>query len=242
MWPFTSKKSLLDAGILQGFADHHSHILPGVDDGFRSLDDSLEALRTYERHGVARLWLTPHIMDDYPNTTADLRRRFDELKAAYATIAGPKPIELHLAAEYMLDTLFARRLADGDLLGIGDEENSLLVETSFFNPPADLDGLLADIASAGYRPLLAHPERYIYMDMNDYERLHQAGVHFQLNVVALGGAYGPDVAKRARRLLELGFYHKAGSDMHRLAATMGRLAAPLKSDLADKTIELRGCL
>lgn len=224
--------------MLDGFADHHSHVLPGVDDGFRTMADSLAALKAMEQHGVRHLWLTPHIMEDYPNTTEQLRERFDRLQQAYAAQAGERPVQLHLAAEYMLDTLFAKRFADGDLLPLGDSDNSLLVETSYFNPPADLDDMLADIASAGYTPLLAHPERYMYMDQRDYDRLHAAGVHFQLNIVSAVGAYGPEVARRAARLLEKGYYHLAGSDMHSLRATTNRLAAPVRAKVADRLLNL----
>lgn len=237
MWPFTHKKSLYELGALQGLADHHSHVLPGVDDGFRTQADSLAALAAFEQAGVARLWLTPHIMEDYPNTTADLRERFGRLCEAYAAEAGDKPVELHLAAEYMLDTLFARRLADRDLLTL-DDDNLLLVETSYFNPPANLYDLLEDIASAGYRPLLAHPERYMYMSRTDYARLHDMGVELQFNIVSAAGAYGPEVQARAESLLRNGYYSYAGNDMHSLRSTRACLERPIKASVASMALEL----
>ena len=218
-------------------ADRHSHILPEVDDGMRTIADSLEALHAYERMGVADLWLTPHIMEDYPNTTADLRARFNELCEAYHAEAGEQPVRLHLAAEYMLDTLFARRLAAADLLTL-DTDRHLLVETSYFNPPVDLDSMLSDIASAGYRPVLAHPERYMYMASADYDRLHNAGVRFQLNIVSAAGAYGPEVAKRASMLLRRGYYHMAGTDIHSLRSTQACLNRPIKASTAKAVHQL----
>ena len=82
MWPFSKKKhSLLDSGLLQGMTDFHCHILPGVDDGVQTMDEALHTLQELEKLGIRELWLTPHIMEDYPNTPADLRRRFDDLNA-----------------------------------------------------------------------------------------------------------------------------------------------------------------
>ena len=190
--------------------DFHSHILPGVDDGIRTLDEALGVLERLEREGVESLWLTPHIMEDVPNRTADLRQRFAELQAAYSG-----PIRLQLAAEYMLDSLFSERFAAGDLLPIGERGDALLVETSCFTPPMDLDGLLARIRSAGWQTILAHPERYYYMDHADYRRLLAAGTRFQLNLGSLAGAYGRDVRRKAKWLLRHGFYTIAGSDLHR---------------------------
>lgn len=190
--------------------DYHSHVLPGVDDGVRTLEESLAILGRLAREGVEALWLTPHIMEDVPNRTEDLRARFAELQAAY-----DGPVRLHLAAEYMLDPLFVGRLAAGDLLPFGEHGDHLLVETSCYTPPLDLDGLLDSIRRAGYFPVLAHPERYFYMDRSDWRRLLDAGVKFQLNLGSPAGTYGRDVARKAKWLLRHGAYTVAGSDLHR---------------------------
>ena len=300
MWPFSKKRTIAQSGILAGCTDHHSHILPGVDDGVESMDEALRILATYEAAGVKELWLTPHIMEDIPNTPEKLRARFAELTARYKG-----SITLHLAAEYMIDnhlrsllmnchsvtnncpsfkrgTSNAASIAEGvkethtklrpasegrwheqsevtegsstnnncpsfnegqrggalhgkraqetalchfepkgeisttkeELLPIGTKHNHLLVETSYFNAPMRLHETLRQIKSLGYHPLLAHPERYMYMDEEEYIRLHQEGVKFQLNLPSICGGYGNTVKKRALWLLKKGLYDVIGSDTH----------------------------
>lgn len=211
MWPFSHKVALVNSGYFRDWTDWHCHILPGVDDGIRTMEDALAVLSFYANIGVREVWLTPHIMEDIPNTPAELRARFAELQAAYHG-----PVQLHLAAEHMLDNLFDERFAAGEVLPLGEKEDTLLVETSYFNPPMDMDGRLRRIAKAGYRPLLAHPERYVYMDMKDFRRLRESGVEFQLNLLSLTGHYGLEARKKALLLLKEGLYNRIGSDLHRL--------------------------
>jgi len=209
MFSFLQRKTTLcDSGLLQGAADHHSHILFGVDDGVRSLEESLAILDWYAGCGISHLWCTPHIMEDVPNTTDGLKARFQELKAAYKG-----PLQLHLAAEYMLDNLYQERLEAKDILLHG--EDRILVETSTIAPPLQMQEILERTMSLGYRPILAHPERYRYMRPEDYSRLQSMGVLMQLNLPSLTGLYGKDVMARAQWLLKRGFYHLSGSDCHR---------------------------
>ena len=212
MFGFLRNRTIGETGILHGMTDWHCHILPGVDDGFRSLEDSLEALSRYESLGVSEVWLTPHVMEDVPSTTEALKNRFSELCDAYKG-----PLRLYLAAEYMMDSLFERRLRDRDLLPLGTGGKHLLVETSYFNPPAGLVEILKSIKTAGYFPVLAHPERYMYMDMEDYSALMDSGVRLQLNLCSLVGMYGKEVQKKAFRLLRKGYFSIVGTDLHRLS-------------------------
>ena len=209
LWPFRKRVSVQDSGIFSGFTDWHSHILPGVDDGVRTMGESLEILHLYEKLGVKSVWLTPHIMEDIPNTSAHLRERFAELRAAYK--GG---VQLHLAAENMLDGLFEERLEKNDLLPLGENGDHLLVETSYFNPPMDLFGTLERIKVKGYYPVLAHPERYVYMEKKEYQQIKNMGVKFQINLFSIVGAYGKHIQEKAEQLLELGVYDLIGSDLH----------------------------
>lgn len=210
-WPFQQKQTLAESGILRGMTDYHCHLLPGVDDGVQTFEESLEILQLFEQLGIREVWLTPHVMEDIPNTTAGLRSRFEQLCSRYAG-----NIRLHLAAEYMLDNLFKERLAHRDLLPLGEEGSHLLIETSYFNPPVDLYTMLEKIKSAGYHPVLAHPERYVYMGEKDYHRLRESGVIFQLNLPSLVGVYGNLIKKKAERLCSKNMINLYGTDTHRL--------------------------
>ena len=204
------KYSLLSGGALNGMTDRHSHILFGVDDGIRTIEDSLKVIALEESAGVTDIWCTPHVMEDVPNTTQFLKERFDELQKAYT--GG---IRLHLAAEYMLDTLFEDRFRSGDLLTM--EDDIVLIETSTWNPPPELNGTLLTIRKAGYNPLLAHPERYRYLNEPAYEHMHNLGVRFQMNLGSILGYYGKTARAKAKWLLEKGWYSGFGSDCHRLS-------------------------
>lgn len=210
MWPFKSIDRLKDSGLLKGFTDWHSHILPGVDDGIRTMDESLATLEAYEAQGVRKVWLTPHIMEDCPNTTERLRTRFEDLKKEYK--GG---IELRLASENMLDSLFEERLLTNDFLPIGENGDHLLVETSYVNPPYGMDEMIEGAIAKGYTPILAHPERYRYMNEDDYYKWRERGVLFQCNWISLVGGYGETARRKIEWLLKAGLVSFTGSDMHR---------------------------
>lgn len=220
MWIFGKKApSIEDSGILSGLTDWHSHVLPGVDDGIKKLSESIEVLRHFDRLGVETLWLTPHIMEDYPNTTESLRHRFEELRNAW-----DGDVKLKLASENMLDPLFEERLAAGDLLPIGENADHLLIETSYFSAPMGFDRMIDHIKSEGYFPLLAHPERYTYMDEKDYTSLKEKDVKMQLNYVSLIGGYGETARKKSIWLLKNGYIDVVGSDVHRLKSNQTLIA------------------
>ncbi len=219
LWFKDKVASLDESGFLSGLTDWHSHVLPGVDDGIKTLDESIEVLRHFDEKGIETLWLTPHIMEDYPNSTDKLRARFDELQNAWKG-----DLKLRLASENMLDSLFEERLAARDLLPIGENGDHLLVETSYFSAPMGFDGMIDSIMSAGYYPLLAHPERYTYMNEEDYKRLREKGVKMQLNYVSLVGGYGETAKKKSIWLLKNGMIDAVGSDVHRLKSNQTLIA------------------
>jgi tyrosine-protein phosphatase YwqE len=202
------KMSLLSSDVLKGMSDRHSHILYGVDDGVKTLEEALDILKYEEAAGIKEVWCTPHVMEDVPNTTETLKARFGQLKSIY-----DGPIVLNLAAEYMLDNLFEERLEAHDLLTM--EDDIVLVEASTIAAPYDFKGTLGRIMSEGYRPLLAHPERYRYLTEKDYEVFMEMGISFQLNLASLTGYYGESTARKAEWILKKGWYMAIGSDCHR---------------------------
>lgn len=235
MWPFKQKvPTLEESGMFRGMTDWHSHVLPGVDDGIKTIEESIKVLEHFDDMGVETLWLTPHVMEDYPNTTSDLKKRFAELESVWQG-----KLKLRLASENMLDNLFEERLVAKDFLPIGEDGNHLLVETSYFTPPMGFDSIIDSIFSAGYFPVLAHPERYVYMNEKDYTRLHDKGVKFQVNYVSLIGGYGETSRKKTGWLIDKGYVDIAGSDIHRLASNKQLIAErPAKKDHLDKMIEI----
>lgn len=233
MWSFNKRISLKDSGIFQGFTDWHCHLLPDVDDGVQTIDESLQLLSFYEQLGIKEVWLTPHVMEDMPNTTKELKERFMELKATYRG-----SIMLYLATENMLDNLFEERLAKNDVLPLGKDGKHLLVETSYFNPPMGLNNILLRIKAKGYYPILAHPERYVYMGESDYRQLKGIGVKFQLNLFSLVGAYGVETKKKAEWLLKNDFYNLMGSDIHRLALYEEMIRKKMQKNILERLKDL----
>ena len=230
---FRSMTSLSDGGCLKEKADRHSHILFGVDDGVASLEEALKVLELEEKAGFTDVWCTPHVMEDMPNTTQGLKECFTELQQAYKG-----NLRLHLAAEYMLDSLFEERLKEGDLLTM--EDSTILIETSTWNPPPAFFETLNRILSAGYRPLLAHPERYRYLNEQDYETLQRSGVRFQLNLASIVGNYGESTRKKARYILKNGWYSAIGTDCHRLHSLTEQLNTRIPYETIPQIKQIHG--
>lgn len=225
---FNPKRSLIESCALKGSTDRHSHILFGVDDGIKTPEESLAALAFEESLGVREVWCTPHIMEDVPNTTEALKSRFEEICGIYNG-----PIKLHLAAEYMIDTLWEERLEAGDLLLM--EDDMLLMETSTVTPPFDLKGSLSSAMSAGYRPLFAHPERCRFLEVKDCEDLVKMGVRLQLNIASLTGYYGQTAKVKAEVLLKKDMYFAYGSDCHRVRTINDQYSRPeLSKEIIQK--------
>lgn len=227
---FPRKVHLPESGIFNGMTDCHSHLLPGVDDGVSRMEESLEILGRMESLGVRKVWLTPHVMEDIPNTTLSLLTRFRLLKTTYSGT-----VRLALAAEYMLDSLFEERLENDDWLPLCEKGRLyLLVETSCYSPPMNLLSTLDRIRAKGCFPLLAHAERYRYMDMSDYRTLKKEGISFQLNLSSLAGMYGKPVQEKAESLLKAGMYDLTGTDTHSLEYLNTLLRARIDSRSMDK--------
>jgi len=192
--------------------DLHSHLIFGIDDGAKTLEDSLELISSLSELGFKKLIMTPHTMlDAYPNTKETITEKFEVLKNEVAL--KNIPISLEVASEYYLDEGFEKHLNNKPLL---INEEYLLFETSYMAKPINMEETIYNIASNGYKPLLAHPERYRYIKNldNDYNRLKELGVYFQLDTNSMGGFYGKDALKKANYLIDNGMVDFVGSDTH----------------------------
>lgn len=210
--------------------DIHAHWLPGVDDGAQTEKEALAMVKGLHELGYRKLIATPHIKETCPNEPQVLRKVFEQFKKTVSK-AGID-IEMSLGAEYMLDEGFAAHLASGDMLTLHGKY--LLVE---LNPhqvqilPA-LRKILFDIKVKGYLPILAHPERYSYYCENwlTMEGLKESGLLFQGNALAVYGLEGKELAKRARKIMDNGWYEFIGTDIH----NVGHLQHLSKVNLSQK--------
>lgn len=209
MFFFFRKKPDLSEFFSNGI-DRHCHILPGVDDGVPTMDESLAIIREMKRAGLRGACCTPHIMKRFPNTPASLKGGFCELAAR---AKAEEDFPLWLAAEYMVDESFDDKLRAGDLLLW--EDKYLLVELpQYMLPPGWMDSL-CHIQELGYTPLLAHPERYgRILDLDDLEDMARQGILFQGNIGSINGYYGSRTKSLARELHRRGLYHCWGTDTH----------------------------
>ncbi len=207
---FFNNKKIEISKLLNGFIDYHSHILPSVDDGVDNMQESLDILSYFEQLGIRKVILTPHInAQSKDDIDQFLENRFNELLARYSG-----NVKLHLAAEYMLDLSFEKRIYSG-LKYIDD--NRVLVETSYVAPPKNLPNLLYELVANGNTPIIAHPERYMYMSDRNYKELKNKGCQFQLNILSLCDFYGKGVKEKSTELLKKGMYDVVGTDIHSLA-------------------------
>ncbi len=214
MFFFKKKEISLQGFFPEGFVDIHSHLLPGIDDGAKDIEDSISLIVKMYSYGIKNFITTPHVLGDvYPNSTELIQRKLQEVRNELAQ-RGIQDISITAAAEYMMDEQFMQRLKNDDILTLKD--TYILVEMSYFNAPYNLYDVLYEIQLKGYKPVLAHPERYSFYhnDFNEYYKLKKAGCVFQLNLLSLTEQYGKGVQKTAQKLLKENLYDFVGTDTH----------------------------
>ena len=211
---FKQNKPYLRDLIPNNFVDIHSHLLPGIDDGATTIEETLFLIKGLEEFGITKLITTPHIMGDvWKNTSVQINSNLIQT----TTELKHKKINYHLkaAAEYMIDSEFWELFKTEPLLCLKD--NLVLVELSYLYAPIQLYDILFELQVAGYQPILAHPERYNFYHENSlshYKKLKNAGCLFQLNMLSSTGYYGERVAKIADLLLKNGLIDFVGTDVH----------------------------
>lgn len=212
---FSKKPQLAPFDLSLIKADMHSHLIPGIDDGSRSMDETIAMLAKFESLGYKKIITTPHVMSEvYPNTPDIILEGLKHVRdTAEALGIG---LEIEAAAEYYFDDSLVEKVKEGTVLTFGDRY--VLVEFSFHTAPVYENTLFFEMQIANYKPVLAHFERYSYYhgSLDKAIELREKGVNIQVNLNSLTGHYGPEVRKQAQRLIDNGLVDFVGSDCHRI--------------------------
>jgi tyrosine-protein phosphatase YwqE len=217
---FGKKKEVLQPFDLSRFkVDIHSHLIPGIDDGSQTMDETIAMLTKFQSLGYKKVITTPHVMSDsFPNTTENILAGLEDVRAELKKVG--LTIEIEAAAEYYFDETFIAKIKTKDLLTFGD--NYVLLEFAFHSPPQYIDQMFFELQSRGYRPVVAHFERYMYYlgKIDQATEWRRKGINIQININSLFGHYGPDIKKQAERLIDAGEFDFIGTDCHRIEHLM----------------------
>jgi tyrosine-protein phosphatase YwqE len=229
---FTKKHFLIDH--LDGFIDIHNHILPGIDDGAKNVEESIELIKEFGEFGVTDFICTPHIMENYyPNTPTTINNSLALLKNGLK-IQHLDKVRIDVAAEHMIDAGFERILEQDKVMPLS--KSYLLIEMSYLQASLNFGEAINKIIEVGLFPILAHPERYLFLhqNKNSFYDLKKKGLLFQLNLLSLGNYYGTDVHKTAHHLLKEGMIDFVASDIH----NVGQIEVLRKIQFSEKTLNL----
>ena len=195
--------------------DMHSHLIPGIDDGAQNMEETIAMLTKFEALGFSKIITTPHIKHPtYPNSSAIILNGLNEVRKEMKAL--DINITLEAAAEYFYDESFLEKVKSRDLLTFGD--NYVLFEFSFYHAPTFVDVLFDELINAGYKPVIAHFERYLYF-LGSIEKAvewRKRGVNIQVNLLSLTGHYGMEIKKQAEMLIDACEFDFVGSDCHRM--------------------------
>jgi len=193
--------------------DMHSHVLPGIDDGAQNPEESIVLIKKMMELGIKKIIATPHIMADYYRNTAET---IGNALAILKTELEKQNIEVEIeaAAEHYFDETFEARVNNHKLMTMGD--NYALFEFSFISQPPNVVEVVQKMKDLGYKPILAHPERYAYLNIEQLRNLRDWGCSLQLNTISLTGYYGKDARKMAESLVDNELVDFISSDMHHL--------------------------
>jgi protein-tyrosine phosphatase len=206
-----------NSGILKNLGvDLHMHVLPGIDDGVQNMQDSLALIDAHYKAGIRKIIATPHIrIDFFKNTQESIHNAW--LQLTEVTKEQYPDLIIQYAAEYFADDYFLTLIEKREILTLS--ENYVLVETSLRHDQVYFQDILKEMILQGYQPVIAHPERYQawHVKPERYAEIYELGVIFQVNLLSLGGAYGPTEQITAERLIQQGWIGALGSDLHRVS-------------------------
>lgn len=211
---FSKKKYLID--YMEGFIDIHNHILPSIDDGAKTVEDSISLIKEFSEFGVTKFIATPHIMNNYyPNTPETINNSLLLLKDELLK-RDLRHVSIEASAEHMIDDNFESILEEGKVMPI--RKMYLLVEMSYLQASINFDEAIQKVAKNRYFPILAHPERYMYLHNNfsKYLQYKKDGILFQMNFLSLSDFYGKEVQKKAVKLLEDESIDFVATDIHNI--------------------------
>ena len=201
-------KNLTDL-IPKDSVDIHNHILPGIDDGAKDVNESLELINGMKNLGYKKIIATPHIYNKlYENNRESITNSYNLIKNKL-----PKDIEFEFSAEYMLDNIFINKIDDEKLLTIN--KKYILVETGFISKPIFFDEATLKLSSNGYKIILAHPERYPYaQDIKTIKSFRNKGIFIQMNLLSICGYYGNKIKKISNEFINNKLVDFIGTDIH----------------------------
>ena len=208
---FKSKPTLKEL-IPEGFVDIHSHVLPGIDDGAKNIKESVELIEKMNEIGFAKIIATPHTYPGlYENNKESILSSYNSIKNKLDDC-----INIDFASEYLICLEFREKARNRDILKLKDEY--VLIEMSYQSPPINLYETIFEINTLGYKPILAHPERYSFLfnDFRQFSKLKKFGLKFQLNLLSVVGYYGEDIVRASEKLLKNGMIDYVGSDIHNI--------------------------
>jgi len=232
---FGKERKLSKATDIPVTTDIHSHLVPGIDDGSESMEESISLIKALQQMGYKKIITTPHIMGDfYKNTSTIIREGYAALKEEISK--QQIDIELEVACEYYIDDHFMNLIEKDDILSFG--KRYVLVESNTINYTEIVRKAFFNLGIAGYQPVFAHPERYYYLwkDFNRYHEFHDMGIYFQLNIVSLAGYYSSTVKGIAEKLIDARLVDFIGSDLHEMRYADAMMAArfsPYMNKLKD---------
>lgn len=201
--------SPLDFSVLR--TDVHSHLIPGIDDGSANMNETIDLIKGMQKLGFSKIITTPHVMSDfYKNSSEEILKGVSNIRTELKT--QDINMEIDAAAEYYIDYYFEQKIGKEDFLTFG--AGYLLVELSFLEEPKNLFDIIFKLRLEGYKVVLAHPERYNYFVMKDYEELVSRGVLLQVNWLSLIGYYSPEVKKKTEDLISRNMVSFIGTDCH----------------------------
>ena len=201
----------LDFSVLK--TDIHSHFIPGIDDGSPDMETTISLIKEMQGLGFKKVITTPHVMSDFYKNSSDIILKGltdirSELKVKNINM------EIEAAAEYYIDYDFEQKIGKEKFLTFGN--NYLLVELSFMEAPKNLFDIIFKLQLEGYKVVLAHPERYVFFTMSDYEELINRGCLLQINWLSIIGYYSPQIEYKTKGLIAADMVSFIGSDCHNM--------------------------